>query len=430
MEKMLIRAAHIIDPSQQMDLVGDLLVEDGRIAAVGESLADDCAVIDGHGLVLAPGLVDMHVHLRDPGFPEKEDIQSGCAAAAAGGFTAVACMANTKPVCDNLKTLSDIRERAKDALCRVYPMAAVTKGMEGQVLTDFRALKKAGAAALSDDGKPVPNPLLYLALDAAKREKLLLSYHAEDLDVTGNGIMNEGEISRRIQAPGVDRASEDVSTAAALALAMDAQAPVHLCHVSTKGALALIRDAKKRGVQATCETAPHYFTLTHEKLLAKDANYRMAPPLREESDRRAVLAAIADGTVDCIATDHAPHTALEKADFATAPNGIVGLETSLALSLTALVPGVVSLPRLIEMMSTTPARLLGIPGGTLQVGEAADFVLFDPAKRWVIDKNRFFSKGRNTPFDRMEVTGKVKYTILGGTIVYQDGMEKEIVCKS
>lgn len=422
MEKLLVRGARVIDPTQKLDAVRDLLVEDGRIAALAENLEADCPSLEAEGLVLAPGLVDMHVHLRDPGFPEKEDILSGCAAAAAGGFTAVACMANTDPVCDSPEILSYILEKSKDASCRVCPMAAVTEGMRGQALTNQRALKKAGAAAVSDDGKPIAdNRLLYLALDEAKREKILLSYHAEDLSITGRGIIHEGEISHRIQAPGVNRASEDVSTAAVLALAMDAGAPVHLCHVSTKGALALIRDAKQRGVRVTCETAPHYFTLTHEKLLAKDANFRMAPPLREESDRKAVLEAIADGTVDCIATDHAPHTAADKADFSKAPNGIVGLETSLALCLTYLVqPGVISLSRLIEMMSATPARLLRHPGGTLQTGAPADLVLFDPGQRWTVDKNKFHSRARNTPFDRMEVTGRVKYTILGGRITYQD----------
>lgn len=423
MEKLLIRGARVVDPSQNLDGPRDLLVEDGRVAAVRESIPGEG--IDGRGLVLTPGLVDMHVHLRDPGFPEKEDILSGCEAAAAGGFTAVACMPNTKPVCDNTEIVAYILDKAKGAKCRVYPVAAITKGLESKALTDFRALRKAGAAAVSDDGKPVrDNRLLYLALDAARREKLLLTYHAEDLDITGPGILHEGEISRRIQAPGVDRASEDVSTAGVLALAMDADAPVHLCHVSTKGAMALIRDAKKRGVRATCETAPHYFTLTHEKLLARDANFRMAPPLREESDRRAVLEAIADGTVDCIATDHAPHAAEEKADFDTAPNGVVGLETSLALCLTYLVrPGVITLPRLVEMMSTTPARLLGIPGGTLREGAAADLTLFDPAQCWVVDRHKFRSKARNTCFDRMELTGRVKYTVLGGKIVYRDGEE-------
>lgn len=421
MEKLLVRGARVVDPAQGLDGVRDVLLEDGRVAAIGEVLPgrED---IDGHGLVLAPGLVDMHVHLRDPGFPEKEDILSGAAAAAAGGFTSVACMANTKPVCDNPETLAYILEKARAADCRVYPMAAVTKGMMGEALTDQRMLKKAGAVAVSDDGKPIANNrLLSLALDEAKREKILLSYHAEDLSITGPGILHEGEISRRIQAPGVDRASEDVSTAAVLALAMDADAPVHLCHVSTQGSLAMIRDAKRRGVKVTCETAPHYFTLTHEKLLAKDANFRMAPPLREESDRKAVLEAIADGTVDCIATDHAPHSAADKADFAKAPNGIVGLETSLALCITKLVrPGVIPLARLIEMMSTVPARLLGIPGGTLREGSPADLVLFDPAESWVVDRHKFRSRGRNTPFDRMEVTGRVKYTILGGRIVYAD----------
>lgn len=421
MGKKIIRGARVIDPSQQIDGIRDVLIEDGCIGAIAESLSEDCPVFDGKGFILSPGLVDIHVHLRDPGFPEKEDIASGCSAAAAGGFTSIACMANTKPVCDSPEVLSYILEKAKTASCRVYPMASVSKGMQGEFLNDFQALKKAGASALSDDGKPIPNSLLYQALTAAKQENLLLSYHAEDLSLTGRGIIHKGKISEQLGVPGVDRASEDVSTAQALALAMDAQAPIHLCHVSTQGALSLIREAKARNIPVTCETAPHYFCLNHEALLEKNANFRMAPPLREESDCRAVLEAIADGTIDCIATDHAPHTEAEKSVFETAPNGIVGLETSLALCLTYLVrPGIISIARLIKMMSTTPARLLGIPGGTLTQGSPADFVLFDPVQHWVIDKRKFHSKGRNTPFDQMEVVGRVKYTFLGGKIVYQD----------
>lgn len=420
---MLMKGARVIDPASGLDGVCDLLVQEGRIRQIGQALdgtGED--VLDAQGLVLAPGLVDMHVHLRDPGLTHKEDIHTGCAAAAAGGFTAVACMPNTKPACDTPETVRYIVDKAKDAAARVYPVGTISRGMAGEALSDFRALKQAGAVALSDDGKPVPsNRLLLAALHAARAEHLPVVYHAEDLEITNSGLMHEGEVSLRIQAAGVNRASEDVSTAQAIALAASVDLPVHICHVSTAGAIALIRDAKRRGVRVTCETGPHYFTLTHEKLLTRDANFRMAPPLREESDRLAVLEGLIDGTIDCIATDHAPHTPEEKADFKTAPNGVIGLETSLAVSLTMLVHGgKISLPRLIELMSTTPAKLLGQSGGRLAQDAPADLVLFDPNEEWTVDKNKFVSKARNTCFDGMRVHGRVKYTFLNGRMTYQD----------
>lgn len=423
MSRLLIQNARIIDPSDSTDGTGDLLIRDKQIEALGEHLpADGCdGVLDAKGMVLAPGFIDMHVHLRDPGYTHKEDIYTGCEAAAAGGFTAVACMPNTKPVCDCPEVVQQIIGRAKTAKARVYPVAAITQGLKSETPTSLRALKAAGAVAVSDDGRPVTNNRLLLeALYGAQREGLLLTYHAEDLAVTNGGIMHKGEISRRIQAGGVDRASEDVSTAGVIALAAASETPVHICHVSTKGAVALIRDAKRRGVRVTCETGPHYFTLTHEKLLARDANFRMAPPLREESDRQAILEGIKDGTIDCIATDHAPHTQEEKADFEKAPNGVIGLETSLALCMTHLVhTGIISLPRLMEMMSSQPAHLLGVQGGTLRPGAPADLVLFDPDEAWVIDKEHFRSKARNTCFDRAQVRGRVKYTVLDGAFTFR-----------
>lgn len=415
MKPLLICGARVIDPKASTDEVRDIFIQDGRIAPA-EAHGAGCERLDAHGLVLAPGLIDMHVHLRDPGPTHKEDLESGCRAAAAGGFTAVACMPNTNPVCDCPEVVTDILNRSQNLPARVYPVAAITKGLSSGERTNFVALHQAGAVALSDDGKPVNNSAVLLdALECAHREGMLLTYHAEKPEITGKGIMHLGQVSRRIQAHGVHRASEDCSTAELIALAQAAQVPAHVCHVSTAGALALIRDAKKRGVRITCETAPHYFTLTHELLLARDANFRMAPPLREETDRQAMLQAIADGTVDCIATDHAPHTQEEKADFDTAPNGVVGLETSLALCITRLVrTGVITLPRLMQMMSTTPASLLRVPGGSLANGAAADLVLFDPEEQWTVDKSKFYSKGRNTPFEGMNVYGRVKYTFCGG----------------
>ena len=422
MNQLLIKGARLCDPSQGIDAVCDLKIENGRVAGIGALAAEStCPVLDAAGLILAPGLVDMHVHLRDPGYTHKEDILTGCAAAAAGGVTSVACMPNTNPVCDCPEVISYIKKKAENAKAKVYPIAAVTKGLQSGERTDLAALKAAGAAGISDDGRPVQNNRLLLeALREAQEKGLLVICHAEDLDITNKGIMHLGEVSRRLDAPGVDRASEDCSTAVAIALAAASDTDVHIAHVSTKGAVALIRDAKRRGVRVTCETGPHYFTLTHEMLLGRDANFRMAPPLREESDRLAILEGIADGTIDCIVTDHAPHAKEEKQNFLTAPNGVTGLETSLALGLTHLVrPGVITLSRLIEMMTIAPAKLLRIEAGSLAPGAPADFVLFDPEERWTVDKRRMHSKAENTCFNRAQLIGKVKYTYLDGKPSYR-----------
>lgn len=423
MNRLWIKQARLIDPSSGTDQMGDLLVENGVIAAAGTVPAHsgDCETLNATGLCLAPGLVDMHVHLRDPGFTHKEDILTGCAAAAAGGFTAVACMPNTKPACDSPEVVAEILGRAKAAKARVCPVAAITCGLRGEQRTDLAALREAGAVAVSDDGRPVPNNRLMLeTLREAQEQGLCVISHAEDLEIVDGGIMHKGQVSAQLGVKGIDRASEDCNTAAVVALAESSGTRVHIAHVSTSGSVALIRDAKRRGAQVTCETGPHYFTLTDQKLLSQDANFRMNPPLREESDRLAILEGIADGTIDCIATDHAPHAKEEKAVFETAPNGVIGLETSLALCLTHLVrPGIIPLVRLIEMMSLSPARLLGIKAGTLQAGAPADLVLFDPEERWTVDRTRLHGKSENTCFDRMEVTGRVKYTLLGGRFTYR-----------
>ena len=422
MMEPMIKNARVLDPTQGLDEVCDLLIENQRIAQLGRGLPvrEGTAVLDAAGLCLAPGLVDMHIHLRDPGYPQKEDLFTGCEAAAAGGFTAVVPMPNTNPVCDSPEVLNYITERAKSAKAKVYPVAAITQGLKSQQRTNLCALKQAGAVAVSDDGRPVQNNRLMLeALQEAAKEGLLVISHAEDLEIVNGGIMHKGAVSEQLGVPGIDRASEDCNTAAVIALAAASETRIHIAHVSTCGSVALIRDAKRRGVRVTCETGPHYFTLTDQELLRRDANYRMNPPLREERDRQAILEGIADGTIDCIATDHAPHTPQEKADFLTAPNGVIGLETSLALCLTHLVrPGLISLERLLEMMSSTPARLLGLEGGSLKLGAPADLVLFDLAERWTIEKERFHSKARNTCFDHTEVVGRVKYTILDGAFSY------------
>lgn len=425
MNDLLIRNARIIDPTQKLDRLGEVLVKGGVIFGIGDgfSAPDGAETVDAAGLCLTAGLVDMHVHLRDPGFTHKEDILSGCAAAAAGGFTTLACMPNTNPVCDNPDVVKYIVARAKTAKARVYPIAAITQELKSIELTDFERLRQAGAVGISDDGRPVTNNALMLeAMRRAAADGLCVISHAEDLDVTDGGIINRGEVSERLGVRGIDRASEDCATAAVIALAESTGARIHIAHVSTRGSVAIIRDAKRRGAKVTAETAPHYFTLTDQSLLLRDANFRMSPPLREESDRLAVLAGIADGTLDCIATDHAPHTAYEKAEFETAPNGVVGLETSLALALTKLVhTGLITLPRLVEMMSVSPAKILGVRAGTLQEGAPADLTLFDPDKEWVIDAEAFHSKARNTCFGGMRVKGRVCRTFLGGAESYRDG---------
>ena len=422
----LIKNPLIIDPSAGLSQRGDLLLCDGAIAAVGGSYDPNdypgAQVIEAGGLCAAPGLVDMHVHLRDPGQTHKENILTGCEAAAAGGFTAVACMPNTTPPCDSPKVVDYILQKAGKAKARVFPVAAISQGLRGEALTDFAALKAAGAVAVSDDGRPVENPeLMRKALCEAAGVGLLVTSHCEDLQIAAGGIMHKGSVSAHLGVPGIDRVSEDRSTARELRLAEETGMPLHICHVSTAGSVELIRRAKARGVRVTCETAPHYLMFTHQSLLGRDANFRMNPPLREEEDLQALLAGIADGTIDAIATDHAPHTPEEKADFDRAPNGVIGLETALAACITALVePGIITLPRLIELMSATPARLLGVEGGSLAVGSRADVVLFDPKGQWVVEPAVFRSRSRNTPFAGKRLTSRVRYTFLAGQLVFED----------
>lgn len=420
-DRLLIKNAHIIGAGEPFD--GDILVRGGKIAAVG-AVNDDgsCEVIDASGLVAAPGLIDLHVHLRDPGLTYKEDIVSGCRAAAAGGVTGVAAMPNTRPATDSAEVLKYISEKAEDADAKVYPVAAATEGLRGEKLNDFEALSAAGACAFSDDGEPVKTaPLLLRALEAAKRCGKPFLAHCEEKSLAAGGLMNEGKISEQLKVQGIPAAAEDIGTARELAAALSTGTRVHICHVSTASSVKLIRAAKEAGADVTAETCPHYFALTEEKLLSRDADFRMNPPLRTEEDRLAVIQGIADGTIDAIATDHAPHSPEEKSDFLTAPNGSVGLETSLAAGITYLVnTGVITLDKLISMMSTVPAEILGVEGGRLAEGRAADIVLFSPSERWTVCPEKLHGKSKNTPFKGTELCGRVKYTILNGRIVYRD----------
>lgn len=428
MEKMLIANARILDPSCEppVDFIGDILIEGDRIIKVGSNLAQTKIAqgaqhIDASGLCAAPGFLDIHVHLRDPGFTHKEDIMTGCKAAAAGGVTGVCCMPNTKPVTDSEEVLSYILDKAKDADARVYPIASITKGMLGQELNDIAALHACGAVAVSDDGRPVENGGMMLkALKEAYKAGVPVISHCEDLTIIDGGIINEGRISKELGVKGMDRASEDSITAREIVLAESSDTAIHIAHVSTKGSVQLIREAKARGVKVTCETAPHYMMMTDELLLSYNANFRMNPPLREQEDCEAIVEGVLDGTIDAIVTDHAPHAAEEKANFLKAPNGIVGLETSFAAACTVLVHQCgMSLLDLVKLMSTNPANLLRLPGGTLREGSLADIVLFDPDRSWTVDAEKLHSKSKNTPFDGLELTGRVVRTILGGKTVFE-----------
>ncbi len=421
MENLLIQNARILDPSRGLDCVGDIRIENGRIARVGGTLpTDNARVIDARGWIAAPGLVDMHVHLRDPGQTEKEDILSGCRAAAAGGVTSLLCMPNTIPAVDTPETVAYILEKAEQADARVYVAAAITHDLQSETKTNLAALRQAGAIALSDDGRPVTNTrMMAEAMVQAPKLGMRVVSHCEDLFLAHGGLMNEGEVSRKLGVPGIPAAAEDCGTARDIALAAAYGVPIHICHVSTRTSIELIRDAKRRGVAVTAETAPHYFLLTEQEILRRDADFRMNPPLRTEDDCLAVIAALQDGTLDVIATDHAPHTPQEKADLLTAPNGVIGMETSLSAGIAGLVePGLLSLSELLRRMSTVPAQLLGIDAGTLREGAPADLFLLDETERWRVEPEKLHGKSRNAVFKGRTLTGKVKLTICRGRVVF------------
>ncbi len=424
MTELLIRSGRMIDPISGREETGDLLISRGKISKAGGRIECPAAagVLDAEGLIVAPGLVDMHVHLRDPGGTEKEDIFSGCRAAAAGGVTSLLCMPNTQPPLDNPESVSYVLQKARSADARVYVAAAVTEGLKSVRAADWQELRKAGAVALSDDGRPVTSPVLMAsALRAAPDLGLTVCAHCEEPSLSAGGKCNEGAVSRTLGVRGIPAAAENCGTAWVIALSESYHVPVHICHVSTEASVSMIRDAKHRGVPVTSETAPHYFALTERELLRRDADFRMSPPLRTERDRQAVIEGLRDGTIDAIATDHAPHTPREKADFLSAPNGVIGMETSLSAGITYLVrPGILTMGHLLRLMSSSPARILRIPAGTLCPGVPADLVLFDPREHWTVDTAKLHGKSRNSVFKGRELVGKVKYTICRGKIVYRD----------
>lgn len=421
---ILLKNGYVVDYINRYEGKTDILIKDGIITELKENIAEDGAtIIDCEGLTVLPGLCDMHVHLRDPGQTHKEDILTGCEAAAAGGVTAVACMPNTIPAVDSPEVVEYILEKAKNAKARVYPVGCITKGLKGDELCDYEALKKAGCVAVSDDGRPVKSTtMMAQAMVKAHYAGLKVISHCEDLEVINGGIINKGRISEQLGVKGMSRLSEDTVTAREIAIAQASQMPIHIAHVSTKGSVNIIRSAAYTGIMCTCETAPHYFTLTDEKLLSRDADYRMNPPLREEDDVNAIIAGILDGSIDCIVTDHAPHTAEEKSDFEKAPNGVVGLETSLAVTLTELYhKNSLSLMNIVRLMCVNPRRILGIEGGTIGVGDVADIAIVDTDEEWTVIPEKLHSKSKNTCFKGMTLKGRVKYTLLGGEVVYKDG---------
>lgn len=438
MKRIRIKGGHVIDPETGIDGLCNVIIEGGKIFAVEQAQgqnpnlepygnADEhWETIDVSGKLVTPGLIDMHTHLREPGHEYKETIETGCRAAAHGGFTALCCMPNTEPVNDNQSVTDYILKKAEMAASvRVYPVGAITRGLRGEELAEHGELRAAGCVALSDDGNPVMNAqVMRRAMEYANGFDLLVISHCEDKNLTGRGVMNEGVTATRLGLAGVPNASESVMVARDIALCELTGAPVHIAHVSTQDAVRLIRDAKARGVPITAETAPHYFTLTEQAVVNYDTNAKVSPPLRTARDRDAVRQALADGTIDVIASDHAPHSSIEKElEFDAAANGLIGLETSLPLSLTLVEQGIISLKDLVLKMSINPIRLLGLDHVGLRPGNQADLTVIDLERQCAVDAAAFYSKSRNTPFDGWELKGKVALTMVGGNVVYDEARD-------
>jgi dihydroorotase len=422
---LLIRGGRVVDPASSVDAVQDVLVSDGKIAKLGKSLSAPAGTttLDAAGKLVCPGFIDMHVHLREPGYEYKETVATGTRAAAAGGFTAVCCMANTNPVNDN-RSITDyiLAKAATEGVVRVYPIGAVTRGLGGEELAELAELAEAGCVAFSDDGRCVMNAELYRrAMEYTLPFGAPVISHAEDHNLSRGGAMNEGVVSTELGIPGIPAAAEDVMVARDILLAELTGAHVHIAHLSTAGAVRLVREAKARGVRVTAEVTPHHLVLTEDAVRTFDSNTKMAPPLRTKRDTEALLEGLTDGTIDCIATDHAPHATSEKeGEFDHAANGIVGLETAVALLLDRLVrPGALPLATLVSRLTHDPARLLRLPGGSLAAGGPADITILDLDASFTVEPARFRSRSRNTPFGGWRLQGRPWATVVGGKVVWQ-----------
>jgi len=425
-KSLLIRGGRVVDPAQKLDANYDLLLRDGKVAEIapaGKIRAGADKTFDARGLIVAPGFIDLHVHLREPGQSHKETIAAGSAAAAAGGFTSICAMPNTSPVNDSADITQWMQAEERGAVVNVFPIAAATVGSQGQQLTDFKALKRAGAVAVTDDGKPIlDDTIMREALHAGAALGMPVIQHAEDTRVTQGCVMNAGAAAVRLGLRGMPAEAEAGVVERDIRLAGQTKAHLHVAHISTLAALKAVRRGKRERVRVTCEITPHHFVLTDEDVGDYNTNTKMNPPLRSHADREAMLAALADGGIDCIATDHAPHASHEKnVEFDRAPFGITGLETALGLAITKLhVEKKIPLTRIVELLSSNPAKLLGLAGrGTLSKGSVADVTIFDPKRRWTFEANKSLSKSKNTPFDGWQLTGKVVATIVDGEIQYQ-----------
>lgn len=420
---LLIQNARVMDPKTNTDKVADVLVEDGKIKEIGiVPVTDEMEIIDANGLILAPGFIDVHVHFRDPGQTRKEDLVTGSKAAAAGGFTTVICMANTIPKVDNVDTLTDILERAKELPIHVLQASAVTTSFNGRDLVDMEAMKKAGAVGFTDDGLPIMNAgVLKKAMEEAKRLNVPISLHEEDSSLVIKAGINKGKVSEELQFGGAPAVAEDTMVARDCMIALATGASVDIQHISSKNAVEMVRQAKAMGANVVAEATPHHFTLTEDAVKKYGAMCKMNPPVRTEDDRQAIIRGLQDGTIEIIATDHAPHTTEEKeAGIEKSPSGIIGLETALSLGITSLVKeGHLTMMKLLEKMTINPANLYHLDAGYIAVGKEADFVLFDENETYVVG-DTFASKSCNTPFIGWELTGKVKYTICNGKVVYTD----------
>ena len=419
--KILVKGGRVIDPANNIDAQMDVLIDGDKIVEVDTNIkADGAELIDASGKLVTPGLVDIHVHLRDPGYEYKEDIISGTKSAAKGGFTSIACMPNTKPIIDSKSVVRYILEKAeKEGFARVFPIGSVTKGLHGDSLSEMGDLQEAGCVAFSDDGKPVSSSeLMRHAFDYSKAFDTVIVTHAEDLDLVADGVMNEGFVSTELGLKGIPWVAEDAATARDVMLAEFTGAQLHVAHVSTKGSVEILRSAKKRGVKVSGEATPHHFMLTDEAVRGYNTNAKMNPPLRSTEDMAAVRKGLADGTLDAIATDHAPHHIDEKnVEFKIAMNGVVGLETALPLTLELVTDKLITLNRAIELLTSGPAKALNLPVGTLSVGALADVTIIDPDKEWTVVAADLVSKSKNTAFDGRKLKGAAVTTILGGRII-------------